>query len=145
MQTQDIRQLAEWLALTDIDFLELRGPDIEVRIHRDSAAKIDAEPGDERDNPPATAQDQAAVCAPSVGLLLDRLPGRPQPLCAPGAAVQSGSLLALLQVGALLLPVRAPCNGWTGDWLVPPGSTVGYGAHLLNIAIEHAAPAAAQS
>lgn len=141
MQTQDIRQLAQWLALTDIDFLELRSPGVEVRLHRDGAATLGAEPGDGQ----VDAPDQAAVHAPSVGMLLDRLPGRPQPLCPPGAAVQTGRLLALLQVGPLLLPVRAPCDGWAGDWLVPPGSAVGYGTPLLNIDTEPAAPAAAQS
>jgi acetyl-CoA carboxylase biotin carboxyl carrier protein len=133
MQTQDIRQLAEWLAATDIDVLELRGPGVQVTIHRDGAATA----GTETAAPPAeaspTANDQAPVRSPSPGVLLDRIPGRAAPLCAPGAAVQTGSLLALLQIGPLLLPVPAPCDGWAGHWLVAPGSTVGYGTHLLNI------------
>ncbi|APW40595.1 hypothetical protein RD110_09680 [Rhodoferax koreense] len=146
MQTEDIRQLAEWLAATDIDFLELRGPDAEVRIHRDGAAPDDTvrAPGPDAGNPanPVTsAAEPVTVLAPSLGVLRDRPPGRAAPLCAAGAAVQAGSLVALLQVGPLLLPVRAPAGGWAGEWRVPPGSTVGYGTPLLDIFVEPSADA----
>ena len=149
MHAQDIRQLAAWLAATDIDLLELRGPGVEVTIHRDGAGTAGAETDAQRTEAAMPADFQTSVRSPSLGVLLDRIPGRSAPLCAPGAAVQAGSLLALLQVGPLLLPVSAPCDGWAGDWLVPPGSTVGYGTHLLNIdtgiGTEPAAPAAAPS
>jgi len=140
MQTQDIRQLAAWLAETDIDFLALSGPDVQVEIHRDGATNTAiAQPT----QPVAilTPTPQTAVRAPSVGVLLDRIPGRPSPLWSPGSAVQAGSLLGLLQVGPLLLPVHAPCDGWPGTWLVPPGSTVGYGTPLVDIDTEPVADA----
>ena len=133
MQTQDIRQLAEWLAATDIDLLELRGPGVDVLIHRDGAAAASTGTAGAPAEASPAADEHAPVCAPSPGVLLDRIPGRAAPLCAPGVAVQAGCLLALLQIGPLLLPVPAPCDGWAGDWLVAPGSTVGYGTHLLNI------------
>ena len=132
MQTQDIRQLAAWLAETDIDFLELRGPDVHLEIHRDGASAAEAQPAPQA----VAAPHHTTVRATSVGVLLDRIPGRPTPLCSPGSAVQAGSLLGLLQVGPLLLPVHAPCDGWPGEWLVPPGSTVGYGAPLVDIDTE---------
>ena len=128
MQTQDIQQLATWLAATDIDELELQGPGVDVRICRDgaaaAAAPLAAAPAHDR---------QAVVRAASAGVLLDHIPGRPAPLCAPGAAVEAGGLVALLQIGPLLLPVHTPCTGWAGDWLVAPGATVGYGTALLPI------------
>jgi acetyl-CoA carboxylase biotin carboxyl carrier protein len=133
MQTQDIRQLAAWLALTDIDFLELLGPDVQVRIYRNGSASAVA--GSVEPDPPVAISPEAnaAVRAPSVGVLLDRIPGRSAPLWSPGADVQAGSLIGLLQVGPLLLPVRAPCDGRLDKWLAPPGTAVGYGAHLLNV------------
>lgn len=132
MQTQDIRQLAEWLAATDIDLLELCGPNVQVEIHREGAAvEQPAAPAPMA----ATTPDHVSVRAGSLGVLLDRIPGRSTPLCAPGSTVQAGGLIALMQVGLLLLPVRAPCDGWTGDWHVPPGSTVGYGTPLVDISV----------
>ena len=140
MQTQDIRQLAEWLASTDIDFLELRGPDVQLEIHRDGATVIGATSPQmsppQPTTPAATPGHTTTVRAASVGVLLDRIPGRPTPLWLPGSVVQAGSLLGLLQIGPLLLPVHAPCDGWPGAWRVPPGSTVGYGAQLVDIDTE---------
>jgi acetyl-CoA carboxylase biotin carboxyl carrier protein len=130
MQAQDIHQLATWLAATDIDFLELQGPGVDVKICRD-----DASTGTTAAPPVAApAQDRHDVVrAPWPGVLLDRIPGRPTALCAPGAAVQAGGLVAMLQIGPLLLPVHATCTGWAGALLVAPGSTVGYGTALMHI------------
>jgi acetyl-CoA carboxylase biotin carboxyl carrier protein len=139
MQTQDIRQLAEWLAATDIDLLELRGPNVQVEIHRDGAGVNTAETVEQHAASPAEAPAQSpahiSVRATSVGVLLDHIPGRSTPLLAPGSAVQTGALIGLLQVGLLLLPVRATCDGWPGDWQVQPGSTVGYGTPLVDISV----------
>ncbi|MFZ4289417.1 acetyl-CoA carboxylase [Variovorax sp. HJSM1_2] len=132
MQTQDIRQLAEWLAATDIDLLELQGPNLQIEIHRDgSAPEQQAAPTSNA----AVSADHVSVRAGSLGVLLDHIPGRNTPLCTPGSTVQAGGLIALMQVGLLLLPVRAPCDGWTGDWHVPPGSTLGYGTPLVDISV----------
>jgi len=136
MQTQDIRQLAEWLAATDIDLLELRGPNLQVEIHRDGAGAAQrAAPEVAHAAPLAEAPSHISVRATSVGVLLDRIPGRSTPLWTPGSAVQADALVGLLKVGALLLPVRAPCNGGYGNWLVAPGSTVGYGTPLMDISV----------
>ena len=127
LTTQDIRQLATWLAATDIDFLELQGPDVQARIHRDGTPAATAEPL------PQPIAESHAVRAQGLGILLDRIPGRGMPLVSPGMDIQAGDLVALLQVGPLLLPVRATCDAQAGDWLVVPGSTVGWGTPLLSI------------
>lgn len=138
MQTQDIRQLVEWLAATDIDSLELRSPDVQLRIQRDGTVTAGADESDIAPEATPAAADAVTVRAPSLGLLLDRIPGRNTPLCPPGSAIQKGSLLALLQIGTLLLPVNAPCDGWAAEWQVEPGSRVGYGTALLDIYTEPA-------
>ena len=136
MQTQDIRQLAEWLAATDIDLLELRGPNVQVEIHREGAGAVQhAAPAVAHAAPLAEAPANVSVRATSVGVLLDRIPGRSTALWTPGSAVEADALVGLLQVGPLLLPVRAPCNGGYGNWLVAPGCTVGYGTPLMNISV----------
>ncbi|MDR7379965.1 acetyl-CoA carboxylase biotin carboxyl carrier protein [Rhodoferax ferrireducens] len=141
MQTQDISQLAAWLAETDIDFLELHGPDEQIEIHRDGSTNAAIAQPMPPEPIPAHRTAHTPVRATSVGVLLDRIPGHATPLWLPGSAVQAGSLLGLLQVGPLLLPVHAPCDGWPGEWQVPPGSTVGYGTTLLDIDTEPVADA----
>jgi acetyl-CoA carboxylase biotin carboxyl carrier protein len=112
LQSLDIRQLAEWLAATDIDFLELQGPDVQVRIHREGAPAATAAP---------LPQPSQAVRAAGLGVLLDHIPGRNTPLVSPGMDIHAGDLVALLQVGPLLLPVRADCDGQVGAWLAVAG------------------------
>ena len=124
LQCQDIRQLAAWLAAADIDFLELQGPDVQVRIHREGATAATEEP---------LPQPSHAVRAAGLGILLDHIPGRGTPLVSPGMDIHAGDLVALLQVGPLLLPVRATRDGQAGAWLAAPGSTVGWGTPLLSI------------
>ena len=132
MQAQDISQLAQWLAATDIDYLELSSPEFHARIHRDGVTEVASGPAaSEAEWVEDDVLDVLEVRAPSVGVLLDSIPGRAAPLCAAGEAVEAGRLLALLQVGSLLLPVRAPCAGRVGGWRVAPGSLVGYGTELL--------------
>jgi acetyl-CoA carboxylase biotin carboxyl carrier protein len=133
MQTHDITQLAAWLAATDIDALELDGPGVHLRLEREgavaaapvtTAASMSASPAH---------SSQTTVRAPSVGVFLDRIPGRSAALAPPGTEVQAGHLLGLLQIGALLLPVRAAVAGWLGEWCVSAGTTVGYGTPLVDI------------
>jgi len=45
MNINDIRQLAGWLAASDIASLELRRPDATLRLHMDRASPIDTHPG----------------------------------------------------------------------------------------------------
>ena len=134
MQAQDIAQLGAWLAATDLELLELRGPWGQVRIQRDGVgtAQVAAAPGTPAGQAGATrAKDMAPVAtAPAPGMWRDQVPGRSEPLARPGAAVRAGDLLGLVQAGPLLLPVRAPADGVLGDWLVAPGTAVGYGTAL---------------
>lgn len=133
MQAHDLRLLAQWLTAADIDYLELRSPDLQIRIHHDGKSELMSESGLGQADLAGRKSDAHPVRASSVGVLLDRIPGRPEPLCVLGQAVQSGRLLALLQIGSLLLPVRAPCDGVAGPWLVSTGSVVGCGTTLLEL------------
>src|SRR5437867_399732 len=112
-----LRELAAWLAPTDIGLLELRGPQMHLRLRRDDGplgevVQVDA--GD--DSLTAIAgttpqSDTTVVSATSVGVFLHRHPLREAPLARPGADVRAGQTLGLLQIGALLLPLTAPHDG----------------------------------
>ncbi|KAF1022375.1 MAG: hypothetical protein GAK30_01159 [Paracidovorax wautersii] len=130
MQAKDIATLSAWLAATDIDVLELDGPHGHLRLDKNAAATATAPTS----APAAPAPDPTcAVRAASPGIWRDRWPGHGEPQVPAGARVQAGDLLGLLQIGPLLLPVRAPCSGRLSGWRLAPGATTGHGTHLADI------------
>ncbi len=134
MNIDQIRQVSEWLAATDIGVLELRGPDTQLRLRNDGgAAPIRQE---SIASPPAPARTQArnsTADAPSVGVFLHRHPLRDAALAPVGTQVRAGQALGLLQIGALLLPVCAPQASTVTGLRVAHGTAVGYGTPLVDL------------
>ena len=133
-----LRELAAWLAPTDIGLLELRGPHMQLRLRRDGGPLGEVVQVDARDDAPSPSvempqTDTTAITANSVGVFLHRHPLREAPLALPGADVRAGQTLGLLQIGALLLPVTAPHDGTVIGTLVAHGAAVGYGTPLLHL------------
>jgi acetyl-CoA carboxylase biotin carboxyl carrier protein len=126
-------QLEAWLGATDIAMLELRGPGVFIRLQ---APAVQPTPADAMASDTAAAAQRRVVRAGSVGVLRLAHPLRAQPLVHSGQAVRRGQALALLQIGAVLLPVCAPCDGTVGQWLAQDASTVGYGTPLLDMETE---------
>jgi acetyl-CoA carboxylase biotin carboxyl carrier protein len=128
MQIEQVRELSEWLAATDIGLLELSGPQTLVRLRRDGGEAVVVEQG------AATESAEAKVAkASSVGVFLHRHPLQEAALAPVGARVSRGQVLGLLQIGSLLLPVYAPCDGFVTGVLVPHGTAVGYGTPLVEL------------
>jgi acetyl-CoA carboxylase biotin carboxyl carrier protein len=140
MSTDLVQQLATWLAATDIGLLELNGPSLRLRLRHDGPdveVASDDDPADvlpESITAPATEQAATAVTAGSVGVFRHRHPLREDPVAHPGMAVEAGQPLGLLQVGALLLPVRAPRDGVVVAVCEDDGALVGYGTRLFELA-----------
>lgn len=128
----ELREIAGWLAATDIALLELRMPGGVVRLGwRNGAVKV---LGD--DEAPLAAADTFTVTAPSVGVFLTAHPvdrGTAVPLARVGGRVEAGQALGLLQVGVLLLPVVAPRAGIVAALRARTGATVGYGTPLVDL------------
>ena len=130
MNHQEIEQLGRWLAGTDIGLLELRGPNVHLRLRNDGAgAPVHQESAPEPVPPPAATTVKSA----SVGVYLQTHPMRLAPLVAEGTRVQAGQTLGLLQIGALLLPVTSPCAGTVTCLHLAHCSTVGYGTPLIDL------------
>lgn len=134
MSAEQIGQIAAWLAATDIELLELRGPGQTLRMrHRGSSIDIvesdDAAPFDAASAPDAS--QPVTVAASSVGVFLHRHPLREEALAPPGTPVQPGQALGLLQIGPLLLPVLAPAAGIVLELLAADGAVVGYATPLV--------------
>ena len=128
MRIEDVRQLSAWLQATDIDMLDLQGPDERLYLRRNGGSIEVAADGVQEPVGPLTV-----VRAESVGVFLHEHPQRGNPLMTSGARVRAGQALGLLQVGALLLPVSAPHDGTVEAMLVAPGSAVGYGTPLIEM------------
>jgi acetyl-CoA carboxylase biotin carboxyl carrier protein len=132
----DVRQLAQWLAQTDIRLLELSGPGKVVRLRREGV-EIVAETGAPAGVPFAhhqpTNSEIAVVRAGSVGVFLQSHPLRAEPLLRVGQQVAAGQVIALLKIGLVLLGVTAPRAGVVTRIIAAHESTVGFGAPLIEL------------
>lgn len=131
-QIDQVRQLSQWLAATDITLLELTGPGKSIRLRRDGpGASVDNLPGIAP--PPAVAATATPVKAGSVGILLHSHPLRPDPLVQVGQTVEEGQTVALLKIGLVLLPVAAPRAGTVTRIVAAHGTAVGFGEPLIEL------------
>lgn len=135
-QIDQVCQLSEWLAGTDITLLELSGPGKHIRLRRNgvgSGATVERMP---ESLPQFEAMPQAAptvVKAGSVGIVLHSHPLRTEPLVRMGEEVAAGQTVALLKIGLVLLPVAAPRAGIVSRIVATHESAVGFGEPLLEL------------
>ncbi|WP_426420290.1 biotin/lipoyl-containing protein [Bradyrhizobium genosp. A] len=127
MPFQHVDQLSSWLAEAGIDYLELSGPDRELRLGRAVQQGLQAKTTD------TACAVTHAVRAPMVGTLLHSHPMRRVPLAPCGSLVRTGQAVALLQVGALLVPIDAPCDGVVVEVVAEEGALVGFGAEITRL------------
>lgn len=123
---EQLKQLAAWLADTDIGLLELRTPTGTVRLGRDGAAAREIEE-------PTPDPARSIATASSVGVFLHAHPQGEAPIVRIGERVLAGQEVGLLQVGPLLLPVNAPIAGRVSAVCSDSGCIVGYGAALVEL------------
>ncbi len=82
---------------------------------------------------PQPAQSSIPIKATGFGRLLAAAPLSGADFAGPGRHVEQGEIVALLQVGPLYRPVRAPAPGIVEARLVEPGALVGYGDEILRL------------
>ena len=138
----ELREIAGWMAATDIGFLELRMPGATVRLGRRGAEVVTLDDG-QRNHEALVAHSPGAtkrfgppvdtVSSASVGVFLHAHPCATAPFVRAGARVQAGQTLGLLRIGVLLLPVTASRGGTVAEVRVEDGATVGYGAALVEL------------
>jgi len=129
MHIDDIQQLSTWLAATNIDLLELNGPDEHLCLRREGT-RIQIIPRHTMQDEPAP---RTVAAAASVGMFLHGHPLRGEPLAQPGTSVRAGQTVGLLRIGALLLPVTASHDSIVAGVLVESGTIVGYGTPLVEL------------
>lgn len=129
MTNQEIRQLAVWLREKHLAGAEIRRPGLHLVLKRglDEVAAPIAIPM------AAQVTQEQLLKTPNLGRLLLTHPQQSEVLASVGSQVAQGQLVALLQVGDLLLPVRSQKSGRVAAVLVPCGTTVGYGEAFMRL------------
>ena len=136
MPFDHIEQLSAWLVQAGIDRLELSGPNGRLCLERDAPDEDGPTDADDTIQAPEAeidGQPGFAVRAPGAGILLHHHPMRDTPLAPCGARIRAGQTVALLQVGALLLPVDALRDGTVTSVLADDGALVGYGTEIIEL------------
>ena len=136
MPFDHIEQLSAWLAQAGIDRLELSGPDGLLclgRAEQDENGPADADTAIETTEAAIDGEHGFDVRAPGAGILLHRHPMRDTPLAPCGARIHAGQTVALLQIGALLLPVDAFHDGTVASLLADDGALVGFGTEIIEL------------
>lgn len=129
MTNQEIRQLALWLKETHLAGAEIRRPGLHLVLKR-SADEV-AAPAQITAPVTSSATEEQPLKTPGLGRLLLTHPEQSEVLVSVGSRVEQGQLVALLQIGDLLLPVRSQRAGRVAAVLVPCGTTVGYGEAFM--------------
>ncbi|HFP9303463.1 acetyl-CoA carboxylase biotin carboxyl carrier protein [Raoultella planticola] len=123
---EDVRQLAQKMHNAGLRELEWRGADWSVRL-RYPGGKTMAEP------PPLPAAAEPpllSVCSPMPGRLLLSHPSHGEAFVSEGQRVEPDDILALVQVGALYLPVRSPVAGTLKSLVATSGNRLEYGSEI---------------
>jgi acetyl-CoA carboxylase biotin carboxyl carrier protein len=135
MRIDSLQQLATSLDDAGIGLLELRGPGVLLRLGRDAAsvAAVGERSVAASNTSKGVQSPGMTVNAPSAGVFLHAHPMQSVPLVRVGAHVPAGAPIALLQIGALLLPVLAPRAAVVVGLRVAHGTLVGYGTPLIDL------------
>lgn len=135
---QELRQIASWLAAAEIEFAELRHAGSTVRLTLEPAAPSGG--AGQVEQPSPAAAPTSIVRSPSTGIFLTTHPDRAAPLAAIGNRVEAGNVVGLLQIAELYRPVVAVRGGVISAIPAEPGSLVGYGAPLFELAADMPPP-----
>ena len=130
MSNEEIRQLARWLSEAGLGGVELQRPGVQLVLKRHLESVAVHESID-----PPTHANQVSIRTRGLGQLLLSHPDQPQVLIAEDNHVDKGQIVALLQVGDLLLPVRSPQAGHISQVLLQHGAAVGYGEAIMQLEV----------
>lgn len=131
MTNQEIRQLAVWLKETHLAGAEIRRPGLHLLLKR-GADEVSAPLQIATPIAPKVT-DEWLLKTPGLGQLLLTHPQQNEVLASVGSRVEQGQLVALLQVGDLLLPVRSQKAGRLAAVLTVCGTTVGYSEAFMRL------------
>ena len=128
MTLEEIRQLALWLKEHHLAGAEMTRPGVHLTLKRGTpTVSTVAAPL------AVAAVEDKVLRTTGLGRLLLTHPQQNQPFVAAGDQLTAGQLVAVLQVGDLLLPQRSSVAARVIDVRVPCGTLVGYGEAFLGL------------
>lgn len=126
MTIEEIRQLALWLKEHHLAGAEMTRPGVHLTLKRSvEAATVVA--------PTPVVMEDNVLRTTGLGCLRLTHPQLNEPFVAVGDQICTGQLVAVLQVGELLLPQRSREVARVIDVRVPCGTLVGYGEAFLGL------------
>ena len=129
-----IPRLMALLAETGLGRLELSGPLGRVVLSRNETTPEGVATANGVTAPPVSpAFSSETIASPGIGTFRRAHPLHDEPLAEEGEHVAAGQVVALLQVGALLQPVRAPSDGVLSSVRPADGALIGFGDPLFDI------------
>ncbi len=129
-----IPHLMALLGETGLGRLELSGPSGRVVLSRNEAAPDALAVSDGVACPAASPTSAGAtIASPGIGTFRRAHPLHDKPFAEEGVRLVAGQVVALLQVGALLQPVRAPSDGILSSVRPADGALIGFGDPLFDI------------
>lgn len=129
-----IPRLVALLAETGLGRLELSGPSGRVVLSRNEPTPEGIGTAHGVTVPPTSPVSASKTTAsPGIGTFRRAHPLHETLLAEEGACVSAGQVVALLQVGALLQPVRAPSDGVLSCFRPADGALIGFGDPLFDI------------
>lgn len=133
MLLDHINQIVTWLSATNIDTLELRGPSQHLRLERRDGGFTLSDTAPVANVSTSRGRSDHTLRADTPGIFLHRHPLHEVALTNPGGLVEPGDTLGLLQIGPVLVPVRAPRRGRVEGVWVAHRTPVGFGAALVEL------------
>lgn len=133
MRVGELAAIAAAMARAGLARLKLEGPGLYLVLER-GPQSVSAEAAAAGAVPSDLGRPQPVrLGSPGPGTLLWAHPLHEAPLAAEGEAVAAGRPVALVRVGDLLLPVRAPVAGVVVRALAEEGALVGWGDALFEL------------
>ncbi|MDN4982975.1 acetyl-CoA carboxylase biotin carboxyl carrier protein subunit [Bradyrhizobium arachidis] len=132
IEITDIARLAQILAKSGVDTIEIEEPGLTLKLVVDTGIRI------------ATSATPAATDAPIndhsiiakadvAGHFLAAHPWQDKPFVVPGQRIEAGAIVGLVKVGLLYAPVVAPAAGTVDAVIAETGAMVGYGTPIVRI------------
>ncbi|MBB4371918.1 acetyl-CoA carboxylase biotin carboxyl carrier protein [Bradyrhizobium sp. cir1] len=129
IEITDIERLAQILARSGVDTIEIEEPGLTLKLVVDTAARI-AAPA----TPAAPTTDHFVTAKADVaGHFLAAHPWQDKPFVAPGERIEAGAIVGLVKIGLLYAPVVAPTAGTVDAVIGETGAMVGYGTPIVRI------------
>ena len=131
IEITDIERLAQILAKSGVDTIEIEEPGLALKLVVDTGTRIAASATPAAATGPVT--DSIIAKADVAGHFLAAHPWQNKPFVAAGQHIEAGAIVGLVKIGLLYAPIVAPAAGTIDAVIAETGALVGYGTPIVRI------------